>query len=65
MVNLRLCETVILVFFSASPKRFEFLDCETEIEIEKSSQNDFVKKLRLRDIQKHSKNEIARSVKFE
>ena len=30
MVNARLCETVRLAFFFASPRHFDFLDCETE-----------------------------------
>ena len=30
MVNARLCETARLAFFFASPRHFEFLDCETE-----------------------------------
>ena len=30
MVNARLCETATLAFFFASPRHFEFLDCETE-----------------------------------
>ena len=30
MVNARLCETARLAFFFASPRHFDFLDCETE-----------------------------------
>ena len=30
MVNVRLCETVRLVVFFASPRHFDFLDCETK-----------------------------------
>ena len=30
MVNTRLCETARLAFFFASPRHFDFLDCETE-----------------------------------
>ena len=30
MVNARLCETTRLVFFFASPRLFDFLNCETE-----------------------------------
>ena len=30
MVNARLCETAKLVFFFASPRHFDFLNCETE-----------------------------------
>ena len=30
MVNARLCETARLAFFIASPRHFDFLDCETE-----------------------------------
>ena len=35
MVNLRHFEMVRLPLFSASPRLFEFLDCETEIETSK------------------------------
>ena len=35
MVNSRLCETARLVFFSARPRLFEFLDCKTKIETPK------------------------------
>ena len=30
MVNAKLCETARLAFFFASPRHFDFLDCETE-----------------------------------
>ena len=30
MVNARLCETARPAFFFASPRHFDFLDCETE-----------------------------------
>ena len=30
MVKARICETAILAFFFASPRHFDFLDCETE-----------------------------------
>ena len=30
MVNARLCETARLVFFFASPRHFDLLDCKTE-----------------------------------
>ena len=30
MVNVRLCETVRLAFFFASPRHFDFVNCETE-----------------------------------
>ena len=30
MVNARLCKTARLVFTFASPRHFDFLDCETE-----------------------------------
>ena len=30
MVNARLCETARQTFFFASPRHFDFLDCETE-----------------------------------
>ena len=30
MVNARLCKTARLAFFFASPRHFDFLDCETE-----------------------------------
>ena len=30
MVNARLCETARLAFFFASPRHFDFSDCETE-----------------------------------
>ena len=30
MVNARLCETARQAFFFASPRHFNFLDCETE-----------------------------------
>ena len=30
MVNARLCETARLAFFFASPRHFDFLDCEAE-----------------------------------
>ena len=30
MVNARLCETARLAFFFASPRLFDFIDCETE-----------------------------------
>ena len=31
MVNVRLCEAARLAYFFASPRHFDFLDCETEI----------------------------------
>ena len=30
MVNARLCETARLAFFFASPRHFDFVNCETE-----------------------------------
>ena len=30
MVNVRLCKTARLAFFFASPRHFDFLDCETK-----------------------------------
>ena len=30
MVNARLCETARLAFFFASPRHFNFVNCETE-----------------------------------
>ena len=30
MVNARLCEVTRLAFFFASPRLFDFIDCETE-----------------------------------
>ena len=60
-VNLRLCETVGLAFFSARPRFFEFLNGETKIETPKT--NGFAK--HRTDLQNHSKNETARPVKFD
>ena len=66
MVNARPCETARLVFFFASPRYFDFLDCETE----NSKCFETPRHLRLKNetarrTYNHSKKETARPVKFD
>lgn len=62
MANAKFCEMMRLVFFSATPRLFEFLDCKIKIETPKwiCKKNQDCKTFRIA-----KKNETARHVKYD